>query len=293
MLLLENAKVAWRATIKSFEALIDGRDTIQNKKYFVSNFHNAIELFTKQLMVNQNDYRVLEIKNKDKEARLAKRYYSSNVRDFIDSLSPKEMLDLRTCDFSQIRIKDYYEKTKPENFDPDGAIKKLTRFRNEESHFIFTTDFLNDKDFVILGKFLFKYYSAICNEDLLPTLSWGRRGNAFLNENSGLMLRGIDYKTLNQSFTYKKQLQESKFTKLFLLKVDGRQLRWSDDRVGLYETAEAIFFNCQDVSALYSFEDIWDYLVSYEKYNLIDIEFCEGEGTQEDGYVIVKWKGNR
>ena len=39
--------------------LLDGRDTIQN---YISSFYNAVELFSKQAMIDNNDYRVLNIK---------------------------------------------------------------------------------------------------------------------------------------------------------------------------------------------------------------------------------------
>ena len=58
-ILIDNAYIAWSTMLRYRNILLDGRDTIQN---YISSFYNAVELFSKQAMIDNNDYRVLNIK---------------------------------------------------------------------------------------------------------------------------------------------------------------------------------------------------------------------------------------
>ena len=64
-IIIDNAYIAWSTILRYRNILLDGRDTIQNKKNYISSFHNAVELFSKQVMIDNNDYRVLNIKKID------------------------------------------------------------------------------------------------------------------------------------------------------------------------------------------------------------------------------------
>ena len=64
-ILTENAELAWRAALVYRDLLLDGRDTVQNKKNFVSSLHNAVELYSKQNMIFDNNFTVATVKDKD------------------------------------------------------------------------------------------------------------------------------------------------------------------------------------------------------------------------------------
>ena len=77
-ILLDNAFSSWRKAIFYCDAIVSGRSTIDNRKNFVSALHNATELFLKQIMLDNNDYRVaIPQKSKEASCSLARRFYSA------------------------------------------------------------------------------------------------------------------------------------------------------------------------------------------------------------------------
>ena len=70
-LLLDNALCAWSFAVRYFEEIEKGKATLQYKKYFVSSLHNAVELFMKQMMLDnhQNDVVEIRVKASDKKAK--------------------------------------------------------------------------------------------------------------------------------------------------------------------------------------------------------------------------------
>ncbi len=63
-ILLDNAVDSWIQAIKNVDEIKNGLVTLKYKKAFISNLHNAVELFLKQIMLNQNDYSVVRIDKK-------------------------------------------------------------------------------------------------------------------------------------------------------------------------------------------------------------------------------------
>ncbi|MFI3250488.1 MAG: hypothetical protein R3Y07_05955 [Eubacteriales bacterium] len=74
--LLDNAYESWTQAIKYANLIYDGVATFGNKKLFVSSLHNAVELFLKQIMIDENDYRVGRPKNSSSSGDLARHYYN-------------------------------------------------------------------------------------------------------------------------------------------------------------------------------------------------------------------------
>lgn len=65
-ILLDNATESWLQAIKYADLIAnEGLATLGNKKHFVASLHNAIELFLKQVMINNRDYRVVSSKITD------------------------------------------------------------------------------------------------------------------------------------------------------------------------------------------------------------------------------------
>lgn len=57
-ILQDNALESWAMSIKYSNFILNGKATLQYRKQFVSSLHNAVELFIKQLMLDNNDHRV-------------------------------------------------------------------------------------------------------------------------------------------------------------------------------------------------------------------------------------------
>lgn len=57
--LQNNAFEAWAMSIRYCDHILEGKATLEYCKHFVSALHNAVELFVKQLMLNNTDYRVI------------------------------------------------------------------------------------------------------------------------------------------------------------------------------------------------------------------------------------------
>lgn len=62
-ILQDNALESWAMAIKYSNFILNGKATLQYRKQFVSSLHNAVELFIKQLMLDNNDHRVCSVRN--------------------------------------------------------------------------------------------------------------------------------------------------------------------------------------------------------------------------------------
>lgn len=60
-ILQNNAIEAWAMAIRHCDYILEGKATLEYRKHFVSVFHNSVELFIKQLMLNNTDYRVTQL----------------------------------------------------------------------------------------------------------------------------------------------------------------------------------------------------------------------------------------
>ncbi len=84
-ILIDNALEAWAMAIKYCNYILDGRlhCSIENNLYHF--LHNSVELFIKQLMLDNNDHRVCSVKKGcDAEGHPALDFFynSHNLNDF-------------------------------------------------------------------------------------------------------------------------------------------------------------------------------------------------------------------
>ena len=123
-ILLENAYESWQNAIQYAQYLYDGLATLNNKKDFVASLHNAVELFLKQIMINNNDHRVASIKSIDPDGEPLKSFYNSIDLNkyFIDTPSETRRK------FYSIEFKDLLDEEKRdhtgliEKQEPDGIV---------------------------------------------------------------------------------------------------------------------------------------------------------------------------
>lgn len=178
-ILLENAYESWQNAIQYAQYLYDGLATLNNKKDFVASLHNAVELFLKQIMINNNDHRVASIKSIDPDGEPLKSFYNSIDLNkyFIDTPSETRRK------FYSIEFKDLLDRgTNPiykyVNEDPHiTELKLLNKLRNDETHFVITSeDFLSDKEFEKLYNLMIDLYSIFRKAYLFHSFEGADKG---------------------------------------------------------------------------------------------------------------------
>ena len=134
---------------------------------------------------------------------------------------------------------------------------------------------------------------------LLPKY-FGRR-KSFINSIENRLVPNDNNRcNAQKGFTFKKRLQESgrcSFNKKFIEEIEGKSFEsYGKDAFGI---TEAVYYQSEELSGKFSFEEIWDYIVSYLKYELISVEENVETAIDMDGnagwntYISIKWKGTR
>ena len=103
--LMENAFEAWAAAIRFCDDIKDGKATLQYQKNFVSSLHNAVELIMKQMLLNDNDHRVAEIRKvkNEADAKLLLDYFkATDLNSFFDTLSNENLSKFNKIQFNEL-----------------------------------------------------------------------------------------------------------------------------------------------------------------------------------------------
>ena len=103
--LMENAFEAWAAAIRFCDDIKDGKATLLYQKNFVSSLHNAVELIMKQMLLNDNDHRVAEVRKTKNEAdaKLLLDYFkATDLNSFFDTLSNEDLSKFNTIQFNEL-----------------------------------------------------------------------------------------------------------------------------------------------------------------------------------------------
>ncbi|MGB4093878.1 MAG: hypothetical protein WBK46_18355 [Ruminococcus flavefaciens] len=66
-ILLNNAYEAWKSAIYYHDRIEKGFTTLEFQKGFVSSLHNSVELFLKQIMLDNKDHDVATLRNVKEE----------------------------------------------------------------------------------------------------------------------------------------------------------------------------------------------------------------------------------
>lgn len=166
-ILMDNAFEAWAAAIRYCNDIKDGKATLQYQKNFVSSLHNAVELIMKQMLLNNNNHKVAEIRiptNED-EAKLLLDYYKSiDLNCFFSSLSNDELSKFHTIQFSDLISQ--HKKIFGCSLNPKETLKTelelLQQLRNNETHFMIRQDsFLSEENFRVLHNFMIRFYKIV------------------------------------------------------------------------------------------------------------------------------------
>ena len=139
--LMDNAFEAWAAAIRYCNDIKEGKATLQYQKNFVSSLHNAVELIMKQMMLNNNDHRVAEVRNPENEvdAKLLLNYFkTTDLNRFFNSLSDDELSKFSTIQFN--KLIELHKKVFGHSLKTGESLKTelklLQQLRNNETHFM-------------------------------------------------------------------------------------------------------------------------------------------------------------
>ena len=93
------------AVIRFCDDIQNGKATLQYQKNFVSSLHNAVELIMKQMLLNNNEHSVANIKNirTKADAKLLYNYFNANdLNGFFNKLSANELSKFTTIQFNEL-----------------------------------------------------------------------------------------------------------------------------------------------------------------------------------------------
>ena len=164
---MDNAFEAWAAAIRYCNDIKDGKATLQYQKNFVSSLHNAVELIMKQMLLNNNDHSVAEVRKpkNEAEAKLLLDYFkASDLNRFFESLSNDELLKFYTIPFNELISS--HKKIFGDSLKSGETLKTelelLQRLRNDETHFMIRQgSFLSEDDFRTLHNFMIRFYKIM------------------------------------------------------------------------------------------------------------------------------------
>lgn len=259
--LLDNAYEAWAMAIKYCNIILNGQATLQYQKFFVSSLHNAVELFIKQLMLNNGDHSVAtiqNIKNSDDAELILKYMKSTDLNEFFANLSAKELERFKSIDF-----KDLIDKHKKMMAKSMGSrnftieLKMLQQLRNNETHFMISkTNYLTEDQFMCLHNFMIDFYAVL--EDMQVFSFWGEP----FGENKRLRIN----RTPISGFSYKQALQQSTQAQRIADLLNG-SYEYGNPNYSAYEIAENLCQICDSINI--PFEEVWSIIEMMKSLNLI------------------------
>ena len=136
-ILQDNALESWAMAIKYSNFILNGKAILQYRKQFVSSLHNAVELFIKQLMLDNNDHRVCSVrKGCDAGGHPAVEFYNAaDLNSYFEKLADEDMKKFYSIEFNEIQrlVKElfsgYYGEHSADKVVVDDSIALLGRLR--------------------------------------------------------------------------------------------------------------------------------------------------------------------
>lgn len=273
--LTENAFEAWAAAIRFCDDIQNGKATLQYQKNFVSSLHNAVELIMKQMLLNNNEHSVANIKNvrTKADAKLLYNYFNANdLNDFFNKLSANELSKFITIQFSELieLHKKIFGKSLAQTESLKPELKLLQQLRNNETHFLIRQgSFLSEKDFCALHNFMIKFYKImeswypVDKDDyelyILPY--WGDPIGAD-------SIYGFDRKPL-KSFSYEKAVKKSPLANKVADILNEDQSYGTPD-FSPYDITKQLIEDHPELSA--EFDDIWSIIYMMQGLGMLVID---------------------
>lgn len=278
-ILQNNALEAWTMAVRYCDYILEGKATLGYRKHFVSALHNAVELFVKQLMLNNTDYRVAQLKNGcNSDGQLARDFYNSiDLNAYFSSLDDQTMKKFFSIEFNKMidmtndLFSEYYQN---QGASVKGDLSLLNRLRNSEMHFYINKNtFLLEKEFQQLYNFMIKFYNILHFYLLLPFFGWAEFGRC---EYTKLQ---FDRQPLSD-FTYRNAVKNTEFVREL-----KKQL---EDEIFSAFTGDSAFDIADSIAGVINeyqgnrFNDLWIYVDMMLGYKILtyydEIEEYEIEG---------------
>lgn len=262
-ILLDNALVSWANAIRYCDLIMAGKPTLEVRKNFVAALHNAVELFLKQIMLDNCDYRVAEPRNVEADGEPAKSYYAAtNLNAFFLTLDSKLRKEFRSIEFSRF-LSQHKDILKDFLLDGDSYKAELTllnNLRNNETHFYIGRDeYLSESEFLHLYNFMTSFYHVMLVYELLPVFSIS------FDDHKKLCFERIPLR----SFSYIGAVTSAAVVRKMVRAANGMQFE-DYFPMTLYEMATAIASKMGDMSDS-EFDELWTYIEVLDQYNMIDI----------------------
>lgn len=173
-ILLNNAYEAWKNAIYYHDRIENGFTTLEFQKGFVSSLHNSVELFLKQIMLDNKEHAVATLRNvtEEDDALLQLKYIKSdNLNQFFSGCAVEQLDKFFSIEYSQLQKKAnklLCTEESSKGFVTD-SLKILGTLRNSETHFyINENNYLSESNFVILHNFMILFFNLIAKKKLFP-----------------------------------------------------------------------------------------------------------------------------
>lgn len=276
-ILMDNAFEAWVSAIRYCNDIKGGKATLQYQKNFVSSLHNAVELIMKQMLLNNNDHSIAEVRKPKKEAdaKLLLDYFkATDLNRFFESLSDDELSKFHTIQFNELISS--HKKIFGNSLKPGETLKTelelLQQLRNNETHFmIHQGSFLSEEAFCVLHNFMVRFYKImktwcpVDGEDLerFIFLYWD-----WFNPDGDESIYGFDCEPLLE-FSYETAVKNSKLAKDIAEMLKGDYPYGAPD-FSSYTIAKDLTEGCTGISA--EFDEVWAMVYMMQSLGMIDVK---------------------
>ena len=269
--LMENAFEAWAAAIRFCDDIKDGKATLQYQKNFVSSLHNAVELIMKQMLLNDNDHRVAEVrkaKNKADAKLLLDYFKATDLNSFFDTLSNENLSKFNTIQFNELISlhKKLFGRSLAQGESLKTELELLQKLRNNETHFLIRQgSFLSEEDFCVLHNFMIRFYKIM--ETWCPIdkddyeLYWGDPIGAD-------SIYEFNREPL-QSFSYETAVKNSKLAKKIAELLNGDYLYGAPD-FSPYTITKDLIEQHMELSS--QFDEIWSMVYMMQCLEMISVD---------------------
>lgn len=277
-ILQNNALEAWAMAVRYCDYILEGKATLEYRKHFVSVLHNAVELFVKQLMLNNTDYRVTQLKKGcNADGQPARDFYNSkDLNAYFSTLDEQSMKKFFSIEFNKIIdiTNELFSEYDAQNgaTSVKSALLLLNRLRNSEMHFFIDKNtFLLEKEFQQLHNFMIVFYDILHFYSLLPF--WGRFDRW---EYAKLQ---FDRQPLFD-FTYRNAVKNTEFVKNLKEQLEG-EIFPASVGCSAFDIADSIACVLNEYQGN-KFDDLWIYVEMMLEYNIL-IYHDEAEEYEIEG----------
>lgn len=288
-ILMDNAFEAWVAAIRYCNDIKGGKATLQYQKNFVSSLHNAVELIMKQMLLNNDDHRVADVRKPKSNAKLVLDYANAtNLNRFFEKLQSEELSKFKTIQFKDLISlhQELFGKSLFQGESLQTELELLQKLRNNETHFmIHQGSFLSEENFRVLHNFMIRFYKIMktwCPADANDLerfifLYWD-----WFNPDNDESIYGFDCELLD-NFSYETAVQNSKLAK------DIAEILKDDYPYGAPDFSS--YTIAKDLTAGYTglsaqFDEVWAMVYMMQSFRMIVVEDILDDEHGQVHYVM-------